>query len=88
MATQPAQYGKEVVPADGLNIAYDKSNEKYFLAAQPEAETQPPESRICGRRKTTFWLLIALAATFAIVIAVAVVAGVLGSGNKTQEKCK
>lgn len=94
MATQHGQYtqpGMEVSPVDGLNTAYDRTNEKYHLAsytAAPIPLQQEREPRICGRRKVTFWLMTALAVVLVVVIAVAVVAGIEGSKHRTQQKGK
>ena len=82
----------EVVPADGLNVFYDRSNEKYTVISdtlEPEPAPQPQDQerrpRTWRRRKATFWLTTALSVSILIVIVVAVVAGVLVSRNNNQK---
>jgi len=94
MAAQHARYSQpdmEVAPVDGLNTAYDRTNEKYSLAphtAVPIPMQQQREPRICGRRKVTFWLMTALAVALVVAIAVAIIAGVEVSKHHTQQKGK
>jgi hypothetical protein len=94
MAAQHARYTQpdmEVAPVDGLNTAYDRTNEKYSLAshnAEPISMQQHREPRICGRRKVTFWLMTALAVALVIAIAVAVITVVEDTKHDTQQKGK
>ena len=82
----------EVVPEDGLNVFYDRSNEKYTVipdvlepAPPPQPQDQERRPRIWRRRKATFWLTVALSVSIVVVIIVAVVAGILVSRNNKQK---
>lgn len=92
MATQYTRYtqpGMEVTPVDGLNTAYDRTNDKYPLPSSNVESTsmqQQREPRICGLRKVTFWLVTALAVALVIAIAVAVIAVVEDTKHDTQQK--
>ena len=93
MAAQHTPPVIEAVPEDGLNIAYDRSNEIYPIISQAAKARSPPrewksEPRICGRRKVTFWLMVALAMTLVIIVAVVIVAGVEVSKHRTQREGK
>jgi len=96
MAAQHARHSQpdlEVAPVEGLNTAYDRTNEKYSLAPHtavpvPIPIQQQRVPRICGRRKVTFWLMTALAVALVVAIAVAVIAGVEVSKRHTQQKGK
>ena len=82
----------EVVPEDGLNVCYDRQNEKYTAisdvvepAPPPQSQDQERRPRLWRRRKATFWLTVALSVSIVIVVVVAVVAGVLVSRNNKQK---
>lgn len=94
--TQPdmevPQPDMEVVPAEGLHIAYDRSNMKYPLF--PDSPTALPQqqepvresgSHVCGLRKVTFWLIVASSALLTVVLVVAVVAGVEISKHRNTQ---
>ena len=82
----------EVAPVDGLNIADDGTNQKYLVASYddnsvPEAvHQQQKKKRKWGLRKVTLRLLVALTVSVIVVLALAIVAGILLSKNhsKTQ----
>ena len=88
----PAAAELEVTPVDGLNVFYDRSNEKYTVVsdvATPESQLPEPASqrkpRVWRRRKATFWLTVALLVSLIVIIVVAVVAGIMVSKNNKQK---
>ncbi|KAB8277171.1 hypothetical protein BDV30DRAFT_205276 [Aspergillus minisclerotigenes] len=67
--------GIEVVQA-GLEPVPNQNNPHHVVVPVLPNEFVPRESRICGLRKMTFWLVVIVAALVAIVIALAVGLGI------------
>ena len=68
-------HGIEVVQA-GLEPVPNQNNPHHAIVPVLANESVPRENRICGLRKMTFWLAVAVAALVAVVIALAVGLGV------------
>ena len=91
MEVVPAEL--EVVPADGLIVYYDKSNEKYTVisdavgsAPLPVHQDEERRNPIWRRQKAVSRLSVALSILVVIVIVVAAVAGIESSKNRNKPK--
>ena len=81
----------EVAPVDGLNIAHEGTNQKYAIVSNEdksgsEAVDQQQKQRKWGLQKVTLRLLVALTVSVIIVLALAIVAGVLLSKNHSKNQ--
>ena len=81
----------EVAPVDGLNIAYDGTNQKYPVVSDddksgPEVVHQQQKQGKWRLQKVALRLLVALTVSVIIVLALAIVAGVLLSRNHSKKQ--